>query len=91
MNVQIQIPANMRNLSEGNPSYQVSAATVRSALDNLLEKYPDLAPRLVDENGGPQPFVNLFLDGKHIRDLEGLDTQITADGELLIVAALAGG
>ena len=89
--MQIRIPANMRSLADGCVSCSVEATSVGKAVDELLNRYPALKPRLVDDQGAPQPFVNLFLNGQSVRDLEGMDTQIEGDTELLIVAALAGG
>lgn len=91
MKVQIRIPANMRDLADGASECEVNAASVREAINELLSTYPDIAPRLVDADGEVLPFVNLFLNGKHVRDLGGLDHKIATDSELMIVAALAGG
>lgn len=91
MSLTIRIPANMRNLANGEPEVTVDGSTVQEALDGLISKHPDLRARLLDESGDLQSFVNVFVDNRSIRELEGLKTSIAADSELLIVPALAGG
>lgn len=36
-------------------------------------------------------FINVFLNGESIRDLNGLETKIEEDAELFVVPAIAGG
>ncbi len=69
---------------------EVSASTVRGALDELVVAYPSLAPRVLADDGIPT-FLNVFVDGDDIRLLEGLDTEIAAGATVLLLPAVAGG
>ncbi len=89
--IAIRIPANMRALADGQATINVQASQVGGALDQLLERYPDLRARLVNSSGELQSFVNVFLNDRSIRDLAGRNTELTAGDQLLIVPALAGG
>lgn len=80
----------LRPEAGGNRSVEVSASTVRGALDELVAAYPALAERVLAEDGIPT-FLNVFVDGDDIRLLEGLDTAIGAGTTVLLLPAVAGG
>jgi molybdopterin converting factor small subunit len=69
---------------------EVSAETVRGALDELVAAYPSLASRVLAADGIPT-FLNVFVDGDDIRLLDGLDTEIAAGATVLLLPAVAGG
>ena len=54
-------------------------------------RYPQLAPRLRDEAGGPYPFVTYYLNDEDIRFREGFATPVCSGDEITVVAAIAGG
>ena len=62
---------------------EVSGATVREVLDDLVERHPTLGPQIL-ANGGVAPFVNVYLGGEDVRTLDGLDTPVP-EGETLIL------
>ena len=64
--------------------------TVRDVLRQLVELRPALAGRVLD-NGKVPKFVLVFVNGRDIRHLEGLDTPVGADDEVTIFPPLAGG
>jgi molybdopterin synthase sulfur carrier subunit len=66
-------------------------AIVRDILNRLGELRPVLADRLLDEDGNIPPSINVFVNGRDIRDLGGLDTPVTPDDELTILPPAAGG
>ncbi len=80
----------LRPEAGGNRTVEVSASTVRGALDELVAAYPPLAARVLAEDGIPT-FLNVFVDGDDIRLLEGLDTPIGAGTTVLLLPAVAGG
>lgn len=65
--------------------------TVRHLLDRLVELRPALAERMLDEDGNIPRFVNVFVNGRDIRHLKGLDTPVRPDDEVTIFPPLAGG
>ncbi|MEM7474308.1 MAG: MoaD/ThiS family protein [Planctomycetota bacterium] len=91
MQVRIKLPANMRALADDIAEHKVQATTVGEALNLLCEQHSDLQSRLLSEEGKLQPFVNVFLDGTNVRELEAELTELKKESEILIVAALAGG
>ena len=65
--------------------------TIGEALNDLTGRYPSLRKHLLDENGALRSFVNLFVNGENIRQLNGVNTRITPGDKLAIIPAIAGG
>ena len=66
-------------------------AVVRDILNRLGELRPILAERLLDEDGNIPRSVNVFVNGRDIRDLSGLNTPVTPGDEVTILPPAAGG
>jgi molybdopterin synthase sulfur carrier subunit len=66
-------------------------ATVRDLLNRLGELRPILAQRLLDEDGNIPRSVNVFVNGRDIRDLGGLDAPVMPDDEVTLLPPAAGG
>jgi len=90
MAIKIQIPAPLRQHTEGLAYVEVSAPSVKLALDSLSSKYPALTDRLM-ENGKLRPFVNLFVNDEDIRYLDGPETVLNEHDTVSIIPAVAGG
>jgi sulfur-carrier protein len=88
---QFRIPGPLRNLSGGETTVEVAASDLRAAIDQLDAKHPGFKGRLLDENGRPRQFVNLFLNDEDVRLGKGLDSPLSDGDEIAIVPAVAGG
>ena len=86
-----RIPGPLRSLSGGASTVDVVAADVRSAIDALDSTHPGFRARLLDENGQPRQFVNLYLNDEDIRLGQGLDAPVGERDEISIIPAVAGG
>ncbi len=64
---------------------------IRDLLRRLVELRPGLSHRLLDEDGNIPRFVNVFVNGRDIRHLGGLDTPVMPDDEVTILPPAAGG
>ena len=90
MAIRIHIPTPMRQHTEGLATVEVSATSVKSALDALGHKHPAIVQRLF-ENGQVRRFVNLYLNDEDVRYLDNLTTPVKDGDELAIIPAVAGG
>ena len=100
--IKILIPYALRSFTDRNAEVEVDGKTAGDALNALANIYPEIKTHLFADNGNlnaPQlrDFINLFIDGKNINTLQGLDTPV-ADNcvsneprELMIIPAIAGG
>jgi len=67
------------------------AVTVGRLLDSLAGDYPVLARRLRDETGAVRRYVNIYVNGDEVRRLDGLETEVAAGQEVVIIQSVAGG
>ena len=87
----IRIPGPLRRLSEGESVVEVQAADLRSAIEQLDSRYPGFRDRLLDPEGKPRQFVNIYLNDEDVRLGDGLDAKVAEKDEISIVPAVAGG
>ena len=88
---QFRIPGPLRNLSGGEATVEVQASNLRGAIEQLDARFPGFKGRLLDDDGQPRQFVNLFLNDEDVRLGKGLDSPLSEQDEIAIVPAVAGG
>ncbi|MGE4652106.1 MAG: ubiquitin-like small modifier protein 1 [Myxococcota bacterium] len=66
-------------------------ASVRELVDTLATRWPGLSEHLFDEAGGLSRRVNVFVEGRNIRWLEGLETPLHGWQAVDIFPPVAGG
>lgn len=89
--VTVLIPTPLRRYTGGEARVTVLGADVRAALDALEAQFPGIGERLRDDSGQMRRFVNVFVNGRNIRDGEGVETPLAPGDELGIIPAMAGG
>lgn len=86
----ISIPPPYRGPTRGQAEVLVRGQTVRECLDALEVLHPGFRPQVLGPDGSVHRFVQLFVDGDQIEPT-ALDTEVTDDTEIAILAAIAGG
>ncbi|HEY4866182.1 MAG TPA: MoaD/ThiS family protein [Candidatus Dormibacteraeota bacterium] len=86
-----RIPGPLRSLSGGESTVTVEAQDLRTAIDELDSRFPGFKGRLLDDEGQPRQFVNLFLNEEDVRQGQGLSSPVGEKDEIAIVPAVAGG
>ncbi len=89
--IKVLIPYALRSFTERNAEVEVNGGTAGDAINALASAYPALKTHLFTEDGQLRDFINLFVGGANINSLQGLNTPIADNGELMIVPAIAGG
>lgn len=89
--VTIQIPRPLRAYSEGASQLALSAPSVREALREVEQSHPTLYRNICDETGAVRRHVNLFVNTRHVRDRNGLDTPLQAGDVISILPSVSGG
>ena len=87
----VWIPAPLRKFTGGADEVAAAGATVAEIIDCLDRNHEGLKVRLCEEDGRVRRFVNIYVNDKDIRFLQGLDTPVGDNDELSIVPAVAGG
>jgi sulfur-carrier protein len=91
MSVTLHLPTVLSRLADGRKAIEIDGTTVRDVIDHAATQFPQLAPRLRDEQGEPYAFVTFYLNDDDIRLRNGFDTVVEAGDELTVVPAIAGG
>lgn len=92
MPITVQIPTALRKLTEGVQSIDFAAvSTLPDLLDQLSEKFPQIARHLRDDSGTLRRFVNVYVNDEDIRFLGGTDYRFREGDVILLVPSIAGG
>jgi molybdopterin synthase sulfur carrier subunit len=78
----------------GGPSVQLDAGpgdSVRSLLDELIATWPDLKRELFDAEGQLHNNIHVFINGRDVRYLDGLDMAIPEGAQIRIFPPVGGG
>jgi len=91
MTITIRLPSALRDYAAGKPELSVAATSVRGALDELERSHPLLHIRVCDETGAVRHHVNVFVNRDHVRDRDGLETELEDGDVVTIMPAVSGG
>ncbi|MCQ1951889.1 MoaD/ThiS family protein [Arthrobacter jinronghuae] len=98
--VELLLPAALADAADGRRMLTLRPApgagtpenvTVADVLALLQADFAGVYRRICDETGELRRYVNLYLDGEDVRDLEGASTVLPARAELLVLQSIAGG
>lgn len=81
----------MKFYVDNQSEFFVPGETVAELLRHTLERYPILKPHLFDSKGELRRHFNIFVNGVHIRDLNGLETALANEDKVILMASAAGG
>lgn len=89
--VNVLVPTPLRSFTGGKGRVVVPGATVAEVFDALEARYPGIGERLRDDSGQIRRFVNVFVNGRNVREIDGAATTLSPGDELGIIPAMAGG
>lgn len=87
----IRLPQVLRAQAGGERAIEVEGATIGDAVQALVGRHPGLAGQLLTPDGELHRFVNVYLNGRDVRYLDGLDTPVDERDEIRLLPAIAGG
>jgi molybdopterin synthase sulfur carrier subunit len=87
----VRFPALIKFYVDNQSEFPVEGATVAELIDNVIARYPTLKPHLYDTNGDLRRHFNIFVNGEHIREINGLDTVLKEDDKVILMVSAAGG
>ena len=86
--IRVLIPSPLFSYTGGQKQIEAEGDSLAGLLDVLDRRYPGMRHRIIDEQDRIRPHVRFFVNG----DMAGsLDQILSADDEVMIVAALSGG
>lgn len=84
--VLVVLPGILAAQAGGQKRFELEGETVEEALRAL-----PVADLLFDERGELRPLVNVYVDGRDLREDGGLGTSLAGAREVRVVGAVAGG
>ena len=69
----------------------IDASSVSEMINRLIEQHPAVKNHLVDSDGNLRRYFNIFVNGTHIRDLNGMETLLRNEDKVILMASAAGG
>ena len=91
MAVEIRLPTILRQDAGGQATVQGQGTTLGEVLEDLVRQFPNLAGKVVTEDGTLHKFVNVYVNDDDVRYLDKLDTKVGGDDSISILPAVAGG
>ena len=89
--ITLHVPGALRAYCAGAAQLSISAHSVRAALEDLQRTQFALYRNLCDETGKVRRHLNVFVNSDNVRDLNGLETMLTAGDVITILPAVSGG
>ena len=87
----VRFPAVMKYYVNNQTEFSISASTAGELIERIVEDYPSVKFHLVDASGNLRKHFNVFVNGTHIRDLNGMETALKEDDKVILMASAAGG
>ncbi len=87
----VVIPPPYRGPTQGTGEIDVDGGSVLECLEAVEQKFPGFLAQVIDDDGGVQRFVKLFVNGDQLDAAEALRTPVSPEDEVEVLAAIAGG
>jgi len=87
----VRFPAVMKYYVNNQTEFSISATTIQDLIEQIVQEYPTAKFHLLDSHGQLRRHFNIFVNGIHIRDLNGMETPVKEDDKVILMASAAGG
>jgi molybdopterin converting factor small subunit len=89
--VRVWIPGLLRDFTNGEVEFAVTATSVGAALEAAVARHPLLRSHLADEHGRPRPNVNVFHNNEMVRGDAELASPLAEGDRITILQSVSGG
>lgn len=87
--IKVKLFANIREFT-GTKEVELDSGTVGEIMKKLNEKFPGFE-KLILDGGKINPYLNIFVNGKNVLELDGLETELRVNDEIAIFPPVSGG
>lgn len=90
--IRFTVPGVLASVTGGSREIGLDALTVREAVSALVSKYgEEFERRVLEPTGEPKRLLNFYVNGRNIRFLSDLDTELSDGDEVMLLPAVGGG
>jgi sulfur-carrier protein len=89
--VHVTLPSALREYAHGQDSVDLRAATLADAIGRLVADFPELAYRILDDQGRLRRFVNAYVNDEPVSHLEPQDVRLRDGDSVHLLPSVAGG
>ena len=87
---EIHIHPSLLRFTDNQQIVQLPIFTVGELIPHLCEKFPRLSATLINALGNLTPYVNFYIDGKHLNTYEKQAT-LSPNAKIDLITSLVGG
>ena len=87
----VKFPTLMKFYVENQSEFLIHGSSVFDLFENILIRYPALKPHLFDSKNNLRRHFQIFVNGVHIRELNGMNTKLNENDKIILMANAAGG
>lgn len=88
--MRVLVSGALKQLTQGQSSLQAEGSTLRSLFANIEKMHPGFVVR-VAPGGGRAPTVSVYVNGKDMNLLAGLNTTLSPADEVIVLSPMSGG
>jgi len=81
----------MKSYTDNQTEVTLSGRNIAELLGDLVDKYPQIKTHIMDKNGDPRRFINLFINQINIKELDGINTKIVEGDYIILLPSISGG
>ena len=87
----IKFSSPLWGLTNGVAESEISASSPVDIITGLKEKFPELATRIIKEDGAINGSVKIYLNDTQLKSFNQPETKIAEDDIIHVIPAVAGG
>lgn len=91
MAVNVRVSAQLKSCTGGRSRIEAASGSLAEVIGALDEAHPGLGYTILDDDGQLRRFVNVWVGGDNVNELQGLATRIGDGADITIMTAVAGG
>lgn len=91
MSVKVRLPGSLREATGGVTRIEAVGTTLAAVVADLERKFPALRGKILDERGGLQSYLNVYIGDQDARHAGGGAAATPDDSDVMVIPAMSGG
>ena len=91
MTIEIKLPSVFARYTNGQKSIITNAISLKQALMQLVDQFPELKPKIFTPDNELRHFINVYVNASDVRTLESKNPDLRHGDAITLIPAIAGG